>query len=67
MKADNEETGDDFAKFFPMLIWAVRDHHLELTVDGDVNAHLLMVMGFRRGWVERAQPYLYIGTNGDCD
>ena len=29
-----EETGEDFAKFFPTLIWAVRDHHLELNVDG---------------------------------
>ena len=31
---EEEETGDDFAKFFPMLIWAVRDHQLELKVDG---------------------------------
>jgi hypothetical protein len=35
MKTDGEEeTGEDFAKFFPTLIWAVRDHHLELSVDG---------------------------------
>ena len=32
-----------------------------------VNAHLLMVIGFKRGWVERAQPCLYSGTNGDWD
>ena len=35
LKTDGEEeTGEDFAKFFPKLIWAVRDHHLELNVDG---------------------------------
>ena len=35
MKTDGEEeTGEDFAKFFPTLIWAVRDQHLELSVDG---------------------------------
>ena len=34
-KADGEEeTGEDFAKFFPVLIWAVRDHHLKLSVEG---------------------------------
>jgi len=35
MKAgDEEEMGEDFAKFFPVLVWAVRDHHLKLSVDG---------------------------------
>ena len=35
-----EETGEDFAKFFPALIWAVRDHHLQLCVDGkDITAN----------------------------
>ena len=29
-----EETGEDFSKFFPVLVWAVRDHHLKLSVDG---------------------------------
>ena len=41
MKAgEEEETGEDFAKFFPVLIWAVRDHHLQLRVDGkDITAN----------------------------
>lgn len=35
VKADTEEeTGEDFAKFFPSLVWCVRDHHLELLKDG---------------------------------
>ena len=33
-EGEEEETGDDFAQFFPMLIWAVRDHHLKLNVSG---------------------------------
>ena len=41
MKAGGEEeTGEDFAKFFPVLLWAVRDHHLQLSVDGrDITAN----------------------------
>ena len=36
MKAgQEEETGEHFAKFFPTLVWAVRDHHLQLVVDGN--------------------------------
>ena len=31
---EEEETGEDFAKFFPLLIWTVRDHHLKLSVEG---------------------------------
>eukprot|EP00092_Neocalanus_flemingeri_P041411 GFUD01045093.1.p1 GENE.GFUD01045093.1~~GFUD01045093.1.p1 ORF type:complete len:651 (+),score=203.16 GFUD01045093.1:211-2163(+) len=52
MKAEGEETGDEFAKFFPMLIWAVRDHHLELTVDGrDITAkeYLEKCLALKRG------------------
>ena len=52
MKAQEEETGDDFAKFFPMLIWAVRDHHLELTVDEKeitANEYLEKCLALKRG------------------
>jgi len=52
MKAQGEETGDDFAKFFPMLIWAVRDHHLELTVDEKeitANEYLEKCLSLKRG------------------
>jgi len=52
MKAQGEENGDDFAKFFPMLIWAVRDHHLELTVDDKditANEYLEKCLALKRG------------------
>eukprot|EP00091_Calanus_sinicus_P004745 TRINITY_DN15078_c0_g1_i1.p1 TRINITY_DN15078_c0_g1~~TRINITY_DN15078_c0_g1_i1.p1 ORF type:complete len:223 (+),score=69.79 TRINITY_DN15078_c0_g1_i1:356-1024(+) len=53
MKAQGEEEiGDEFAKFFPMLIWAVRDHHLEMTVDGqDITAkeYLEKCLALKRG------------------
>eukprot|EP00092_Neocalanus_flemingeri_P011290 GFUD01012167.1.p1 GENE.GFUD01012167.1~~GFUD01012167.1.p1 ORF type:complete len:628 (+),score=187.88 GFUD01012167.1:82-1965(+) len=29
-----EETGEEFGRLFPILVWALRDHHLQLEVDG---------------------------------
>ena len=53
LKTDGEEeTGEDFAKFFPMLIWAVRDHHLELKVDGkeiSANQYLENCLALKKG------------------
>lgn len=60
VKAQGEEIGDEFAKFFPMLIWAVRDHHLELTVDGqDITAkeYLEKCLALKRGRGKEVTDY----------
>lgn len=31
---NTEETGEEFGRLFPVLVWALRDHHLKLEVDG---------------------------------
>jgi len=31
---NKEETGEEFGRLFPVLVWALRDHHLKLEVDG---------------------------------
>jgi len=56
MKADKgkneEEFGDEFSKFFPMLIWAIRDHHLEMKHDGidiTANEYLESCLALKRG------------------
>jgi len=62
-KVDSEEeTGDDFSKFFPMLVWAVRDHHLELKVNGEeisANQYLENCLALKKG--RSAQVIQYNG------
>ena len=62
-KVDSEEeTGDDFSKFFPMLVWAVRDHHLELKVNREeisANQYLENCLALKKG--RSAQVIQYNG------
>ena len=56
----DDETGEDFALFFPTLVWAIRDHHLSVEVDGEVisaNQYLEHCLKQKRGQSAAVHQY----------